>query len=180
MSEIRAPLRTGAPSALTSRAAEENDAQASVDKEDLDRHKRGKRTGVENRERLDIYEDLSEVSVALLRGFLQGLMETRDKVHEARSQSAVKPYAMQAYQSAQRAAPEAPKAPVVADDAEVMGFSRLDLATEGLDKGMIRDILTQLENMEVAGIHYIAIEKSTSFLQSIRDGINRALDETVA
>ncbi len=170
------PARGVAP-----RTAEQTDGHTSLDKEDLDRHRRGKATDVENRERKDIYEDLTEVSVALLRGFLQNLMVTRDQVERKRATVArTQPYAMQAYTHAQQAGPDAPPLHSLADDAEVLGVSRAELAAENLDKGEIRELMTSLEQVEAAGISFISIEKSSSFLQSIRDGIARLTQNPVA
>lgn len=182
MMDVKAPLPpTPAQPArgVHQRTAEGTDGGTTLDKEDLDRHRRGKSTDVENRERKDIYEDLAEVSVALLRGFLHNLMATRDALETQRREAVRRqqqqPYAMQAYNKGLQAAPDAPPAPLVNEDAEVMGVSRADLAAENLDKGEIRDLMTSLESLEAAGIHYISIEKSSSFLQSIRDAIARAV-----
>lgn len=184
MMDIKAPLpatSTLPPRAVAPRTTEETDAHTSLDQEDMDRHKRGKRTDAENRERKDIYEDLTEVSVALLRGFLQNLMATRDEVERKRATVArTQPYALAAYSHAQRAAPDAPPVPSVGDDAEILGVSRVELAAENLDKGEIRDLMTALERVEAAGISFISIEKSSSFLQSIRDGIARLAQNPVA
>lgn len=184
MVDVRSPTppagvsRTSASS--PSRPAEETDGHTGIDKEDLERHRRGKSRVPDNRKPIDIYEDLSEVSIALLRGFLQGLLETQDRVAQEKSRKRAAPYAVQAYQSAMKTAPDAPPPPTVGDDAEVAGFTRLDLAAEGLDRGELLELMDRLGQLEAAGLHFIAIEKSTSFLQSVRDGIARLLDETVA
>lgn len=184
MVDVRAPTpatganRTSATSA--SRPAEESDGQhTGIDKEDLERHRRGKQRMPENRKPLDIYEDLSEVSIALLRGFLQGLLETQDRVTQQTTRGPVAPYAMQAYQSAMKTAPDAPPPPTVSEETEIAGFTRLDLAAAGLDRGALLDLMDELARLEKAGIAFIAIEKSTSFLQSIRDGIARLVHENL-
>lgn len=179
MSEVRAPSSMSAPMGVKARVAEETDAQTTIDREDADRHRRGKRTDTEHRKPLDIYEDLSEVSVALLRGFLQNLIAAKDQVKQARQAPPPQAYALQAYSAAQKTSPDAPRAPDLQDDAEIMGFTRLELAAEGLDRGAVVDLLDQLERLEASGIAFISIEKDASFLDSIRNGILRALSAPV-
>ena len=175
MPDVKAPSSMQAPMGVKARLAEQTDAQTTIDREDADRHRRGKRTDTERRKPLDIYEDLSEVSVALLRGFLQNLIETKDQMREKRATAPPQAYAMQAYSHAQKTAPVAQAAPTVEDNAEIMGVTRLELAAEGLDRGLVVDLLDQLEKLEAAGIAFISIQKDGSFLGSIQNGINRAL-----
>lgn len=176
MSDVKAPSSMSAPMGVKARVAEQTDAHTTIDKEDADRHRRGKRNDAEPRKPVDIYEDLSEVSVALLRGFLQNLLEAKEKIRQARVNAAPQAYALQAYKSAQKTAPEAREAPDLQDDAEIMGFTRLELAAEGLDRAAVAELLEQLERLEAAGIAYIAIQKDASFLASVQNGINRALE----
>lgn len=173
MDKVDFPRGMTPPQGIRPRITEENDTENAIDREDADRHRRGKKQETDLPEFDDVYEDLSEVSIALLRGFLENLVDIKHKVQDVRRTAPPSSYAMQAYQSAGAQAPEAPPAPSVAEDTEVLGFTRLDVAAEGLDKSEIVLILTQLERLETAGVHYVSIERSTSFLQSIRDAITR-------
>jgi hypothetical protein len=162
------------PRGVKPRIAEQNDTHNAIDMEDPQRHHHGKKRDEDMPEGFDLYEDLAEVSIDLLRGFLQSLLDTKNKVQTMRGTHAPAPsYAMKAYQNAGGQTPPPPNASVVAD-AEVAGFSRLDLAAEALDKDEVMGILDHLASMKQLGITHLSIRKSDSFLQSIRDAILRA------
>lgn len=174
MSDIERLTSALPPRGVKPRIAEENDTQNAIDREDADRHRRGKRTDTDMPQFDDVYEDLTEVSIALLRGFLQNLIATKIKVRDIKRTAPAPNYAMQAYRNAGAQTPQT-EAPQIADDAEIGGFTRLDLAAETLDRAEIDLILTQLDKLEQAGISYISMQRSTSFLQSIREAITRAV-----
>jgi len=161
------------PRGVKARIAEQNDTHNAIDMEDPQRHHHGKKRDEEIPETLDIYEDLNEVSVDLLRSFLRSLLDTKNKVQTMRATNTPAPsYAMKAYQTA--SGPKPPPETPIGIDAEVAGFSRLDLAAEALDKNEIFTILDHLERVAQMGISHLSIRKSDSFLQAIRDAILRA------
>lgn len=159
------------PRGVKARVTEQNETQNAIDMEDPERHHHGKKRDEETPESVDIYEDLAEVSIELLRGFLQTLLETKARVQEARHTPAPS-YAMQAYKTA--GGQSAPPPVAAAEDVEVAGFTRLDLAAEALDKSEVRAILDQLEILAQNGIAHVSIQRGESFLHSIRDAIARA------
>ena len=119
-------------------------------------------------EQTDIYEDLNEVSIPLLQGFLRNLIDIKNRVRDVK-RTTPNSYAMKAYGHAT----ETPADVTVAEDVSVMGFTRLDLAAEGLDRAEVELLLTQLEKLEHAGITHLSIQRSSGFLQSIREAIAR-------
>lgn len=162
------------PRGVKPRIAEQNDTHNAIDMEDPQRHHHGKKRDEEMPETLDIYEDLSEVSIDLLRSFLQSLLDTKNKVQTMRASYVPAPsYAMKAYQNAGGQRPSSENPPL-SPDTEVAGFTRLDLAAEALDKSEVMAILDHLERVGQMGIRHLSIRKSDSFLQSIRDAILRA------
>ncbi len=160
------------PRGVKARITEQNDTQNAIDMRDPEREHHGKKRDADRGETIDIYEDLAEVSIDLLRNFLQGLLETKDKMRETRRNTPPPSYAMQAYQTA---GSQSHTTNVnVGEDAEVAGFSRLDLAAEALDKNEIQTVIAQLDRLAQNGVSYLSMERSDSFLQSIRDAIARS------
>lgn len=172
--DVKAPSGMTPPKTGEARHAERSDTDTNIDKEDLERHRRGKKN-TDEYERTDIYDDLAQVSVKLLRGFLQGLLDTRDKLHDTRREHAIKGNpALQAYQTAKYMAPDTPPpAPIIDESVEVVGFSRQELAAEGLDQNEIKSLMSALAHLEQAGIHFIEMQRSSSFLISIKEAIER-------
>lgn len=174
MDDLRIPPGMKAPKGVEARHAEQSDGQNDIDKEDLERHRRGKKN-TDQQERHDIYDDLAQVSTSLLRGFLENLLDTKDRVHDTRRDQAIRGNpALQAYQTAKSYGHDTPApAPNVDDDVEVAGFSRLDLAAEGLDQDEIKRLISSLTHLEQAGVYFVEMQRSDSFLSSIKDAIGK-------
>lgn len=171
MDRVSFPRGMTPPQGIKPRMAEENDTQNAIDREDADRHRRGKKQDTDMPEFDDVYADLTEVSITLLKGFLRNLIDTQNRVRDVKRAATPPNYALQAYKNA---SPEKEEKSVD-DKTEVMGFTRLDLAAEGLDRVEVELILTQLDKLEQAGITYLSMERSTSFLNAIREAIGRAV-----
>ncbi len=172
--DVKAPRGMTPPKGAELRHTERSDTDNHIDKEDMDRHRRGKKN-TDEYERTDIYDDLTQVSIKLLRGFLQGLLDTRDKLHDTRREHAIKSNpAVQAYQTAKFMAPDTPRpAPEVDENVEVVGFSRKELAAEGLNQDEIKSLMSALAHLDTAGVHFIEMQRADSFLISIKEAIER-------
>lgn len=181
MDDLRIPPGMKAPKGVEKRHTERSDADNNIDKEDLERHRRGKKN-TDDQERRDIYDDLAQVSTSLLRGFLENLLDTKDRIHDTRRDHAIRGNpAVQAYQTAKFMGNDAaPPPPKVNDDVEVAGFSRIDLAAESLDQNEIKYLISSLTHLEQGGIYFVEMQRSDSFLTSIKEAIDRTTNPEIS
>lgn len=171
---------------VSHRRAEESDTKQEIRRHDPDQHRR-KKDDDENAEPLDIFDDLADVSIPALRGFLQTLLakiETAKNVgntghnhyedhHAHRTPANPKAAAaMAAYQTRAATSATPPPAPPPIENAPV---SVLDAATLNLDRAELLSILRDLDTLESRGVTGIPIERGDGFLASIRAGMAKAL-----
>ena len=116
----------------------------------------------------DAYEDLTDVSIPALIAFLEGLI---GRIPEAGTQTSHQPNtpnarAAQAYQS------HAPQSPISTPQTEKK--SALDQVAQNMDHREIRALIRELIQLSNKGITALSLEKSDSFLDSIRQAVRNS------
>lgn len=117
----------------------------------------------------DAYDDLTDVSIDALIAFLQGLIAdkpaTRQEPTPPPHNHTPNARAAMSYQS--HAKPTPPQAP--AQDAH--NPSALDQVASQLDKNEVTGLIRELMQLSARGVRSLALEKSDSFLDSIRQAL---------
>lgn len=117
----------------------------------------------------DAYEDLTDVSIPALIAFLEGLIgriPESGMAPETPVPNTPNAMAAQAYQSH---APNAQTPPPPPPDEREQ--SALDQVAQGMDHREIRGLIRELMQLSQKGVGSLSLEKSDSFLDSIRQAI---------
>lgn len=163
------------------RKAENTDTRQALQHHDPEFYK--KKKDDEGKGFKDAYEDLTDVSVPALRNFLLGLLDhgqnsiqtQQPEPEPAATRTPANPKAAAAINAYQTGAvrgvtqPPAPQAPPPPTQG-----TALEQAAAELDRIVVLGLIRDLDALTASGITSIALEKSDSFLGSIRLAIDKA------
>lgn len=123
----------------------------------------------------DVYEDLTDVSIEALIAFLKGLIQeeapkttmTKSQPHQTLNPTTPNARAAMAYQAL------APTKPAITAKTTQIDHpqSAVDKATANLNQAELKDMIRQLTQLSGKGHHSLSLQKSDSFLNSIRQAI---------
>lgn len=165
------------------RKTEQSDTHQYIQRHDPEFHK--KKNDDQEGGFKDPYDDLTDVSVAALISFLEGLLDrntslqastestnSAEETHIQEVRAPVDPahaQAMNAYQARnpQSIAPSVPKQTTDNDKPQ----STLDKAAAALDQTAIKSTIRDLRSLLARGIDHIALERGDGFLESIQNSI---------
>lgn len=167
------------------RKTEQNDTRQDIQRHDPDFHK--KKDQDEEGGFKDPYEDLTDVSVAALITFLEGLLDrsapshtqknnTDDDLNLSQPAHEYRPpadqthaKAMNAYQARSPQKPTAPPPPSQDDKPQ----TALDKAASDLDQNAVKSTIRDLRGLLSRGIDHIGLERGDGFLESIQNAVTK-------
>ncbi|PCI01882.1 MAG: hypothetical protein COB76_00230 [Alphaproteobacteria bacterium] len=167
------------------RKTEQNDTRQDIQRHDPDHHK--KKNDDEEGGFKDPYDDLTDVSVAALITFLEGLLDQSDAPSSASKSDAetadtdihqeyrrpidkAHAVAMNAYGARGATTHITPPPQQSADDKPK---TALDQAASALDQSAVKSTIRDLRGLLSRGIDHIALERGNGFLESIQNTVEK-------
>ena len=165
------------------RKTEENDTHQYIQHHDPDFYK--KKNDDEKGGFKDPYDDLTDVSVAALITFLEGLLDRNAQAHSQstpktpddqphytqETRAPIDPAHAKAMNAYQARNPQTIMPPPRSENTLSEPQSTLDKAAAALDITVIKSTIRDLHGLSARGIDHIALERGDGFMESIQNSI---------